>query len=101
YTQNTKCSTSKARRGLHLALPALCLARSLGSIRLEQPHRQAYTACAGKLRPRRLKMARLVRLDHSGHTELAEWSAGDRLSYERAAELFQDQLGVGYMGVAK
>jgi hypothetical protein len=46
-------------------------------------------------------MARLVRLDQSGHTELAEWSAGDRLSYERAAELFQDQLGVGYMGVAK
>jgi hypothetical protein len=46
-------------------------------------------------------MARLVRLDHSGHTELAEWSAGDQLSYERASELFQDQLGVGYMGVAK
>jgi hypothetical protein len=46
-------------------------------------------------------MARLVRLDQSGHTELAEWSAGDAESYELAAALFREQLDVGYMGVAK
>jgi hypothetical protein len=46
-------------------------------------------------------MSRLVRMDRSGHTELAEWIAGDRSSYERAAALFEEQLAVGYMGVAK
>jgi hypothetical protein len=46
-------------------------------------------------------MARLVRLDQSGHTELAEWAAADQGAYQRAAELFRAQLDVGYMGVAK
>jgi hypothetical protein len=46
-------------------------------------------------------MARLVRLDQSGHTDLAEWSAADRAAYQRASKLFREQLGVGYMGVAK
>ena len=46
-------------------------------------------------------MARLVRLDQSGHTELAEWTAADGAAYERAAALFEKQLGPGYMGVAK
>jgi len=46
-------------------------------------------------------MARLVRLDRSGDTELAEWSRDDRQSYEYAAAVFRDQLAGGYMGVAK
>jgi hypothetical protein len=46
-------------------------------------------------------MARLVRLDRSGHTELAAWSRDDRSSYEEAAAVFRDQLAVGYMGVAR
>jgi hypothetical protein len=46
-------------------------------------------------------MARLVRLDRSGDTELAAWSGGDRASYEEAAAVFREQLAGGYMGVAK
>jgi hypothetical protein len=46
-------------------------------------------------------MARLVRLDRSGNTELAAWSEDDRASYEQAAAVFREQLAVGYMGVAK
>jgi hypothetical protein len=46
-------------------------------------------------------MSRLVRLDQSGHTELAEWRADDGAAYDRASKLFREQLGVGYMGVAK
>jgi hypothetical protein len=46
-------------------------------------------------------MARLVRLDRSGNTELAAWSEDDRASYELAAAVFREQLAVGYMGVAK
>jgi len=46
-------------------------------------------------------MARLVRLDRTGHTELAEWSAGDPDSHVRAATLFEEQLAGGYMGVAQ
>ena len=48
-----------------------------------------------------VEMARLVRLDQSGHTELAEWTAADQAAYDKAAGLFQEQLDVGYMGVAK
>ena len=46
-------------------------------------------------------MSRLVRMDGSGHVELAEWSAGDQASYERAAALFEGELATGYMGVAR
>jgi hypothetical protein len=46
-------------------------------------------------------MSRLVRMDRSGHTELAEWSDSDQSSYDRAARLFEEQLSGGYMGVAK
>jgi len=46
-------------------------------------------------------MARLVRLDRSGNTELAAWREGDHVSYEKAAAVFREQLAGGYMGVAK
>jgi hypothetical protein len=46
-------------------------------------------------------MARLVRLDRSGNTELAVWSDGDQASYAQAAAVFREQLAGGYMGVAK
>jgi hypothetical protein len=46
-------------------------------------------------------MARLVRLDRSGDTELAAWSATDSGSYERASAVFDEELAGGYMGVAK
>jgi hypothetical protein len=46
-------------------------------------------------------MARLVRLDRSGNTELAAWSEQDERSYELAAAVFREQLAGGYMGVAK
>jgi hypothetical protein len=46
-------------------------------------------------------MARLVRLDRSGNTELAAWSDGDETSYQQAAAIFRAQLEGGYMGVAR
>ena len=46
-------------------------------------------------------MARLVRLDRSGNTELAAWTDGDQVSFQQAAEVFREQLAGGYMGVAK
>jgi hypothetical protein len=44
---------------------------------------------------------RLLRMDRSGHTELAAWTAGDTGSYEQAATIFRQQIDGGYMGVAK
>jgi hypothetical protein len=46
-------------------------------------------------------MARLVRLDRSGNTELAAWTDSDQGSYDRAATIFREELAGGYMGVAK
>ena len=46
-------------------------------------------------------MSRLLRMDRTGHTELAAWTPRDPLAYERAATIFDEQLAGGYMGVAK
>jgi len=44
-------------------------------------------------------MARLVRMDQTGHTTLAEWTRGDPGSVEAAVEAFRAELDRGYFGV--
>ena len=41
-------------------------------------------------------MSRLVRMDHTGHTTLAEWTADDPLSSEAAIAAFRAELDQGY-----
>ncbi|HEY1274334.1 MAG TPA: hypothetical protein VGF25_05470 [Thermoleophilaceae bacterium] len=43
-------------------------------------------------------MARLIRLDGSGHTTLAEWTAADDAAFEAAVDEFREQQGLGYIG---
>jgi hypothetical protein len=40
-------------------------------------------------------MARLIRMDRSGHTELASWTADDPASREAAVEAFRRELDAG------
>jgi hypothetical protein len=42
-------------------------------------------------------MSRLIRLDRSGHTTLAEWSAGDLEAQECALEAFRRELDNGML----
>ena len=44
-------------------------------------------------------MARLIRMDQTGHTTLAEWTAGDEGSAEAAVAAFREQLDAGYYAV--
>ena len=44
-------------------------------------------------------MARLIRMDHTGHTTLAEWTAGDEAAVEAAVTAFRAQLDEGYYAV--
>ena len=44
-------------------------------------------------------MAKLIRMDHTGHTTLAEWTAGDEAAVEAAVTAFREQLDAGYYGV--
>ena len=44
-------------------------------------------------------MARLIRMDHTGHSTLAEWTADDPAGHEAAVEAFRRQLDQGYIGV--
>lgn len=44
-------------------------------------------------------MSRLVRMDQTGHTTLAEWSASDPESVEAAVAAFRQELDRGYFGV--
>lgn len=44
-------------------------------------------------------MSRLVRMDHTGHTTLAEWTAGDEQSTRTAAAVFDEQLEQGCFAV--
>ncbi len=45
-------------------------------------------------------MSRLIRMDHTGHTTLAEWTAEDPAATEAAREAFAVELGRGYYAVA-
>jgi len=44
-------------------------------------------------------MARLIRMDRTGHTTLAEWTAADAASIEAAVAAFREQLDDGYYAV--
>jgi hypothetical protein len=44
-------------------------------------------------------MARLIRMDQTGHTTLAEWTAGDDAATEAAVAAFRMQLDAGYYAV--
>jgi hypothetical protein len=44
-------------------------------------------------------MSRLIRMDSTGHSTLAEWTTEDQLGYETAVEEFRRQLDDGYIGV--
>ena len=43
-------------------------------------------------------MSRLVRMDRTGHTELAEWTAQDDAAFASAAVQFEGQLELGFIG---
>ena len=44
-------------------------------------------------------MSRLIRMDHTGHSTLAEWAADDQAAFDVAVEEFRRQLDEGYIGV--
>jgi hypothetical protein len=44
-------------------------------------------------------MSRLIRMDQTGHTTVAEWTAEDPASVEAAASAFRKQLDQGYYAV--
>lgn len=45
-------------------------------------------------------MPRLIRLDRSGHTELASWSAEDRGAQQQALDAFRRELDAGMLASA-
>ena len=44
-------------------------------------------------------MARLIRMDGTGHTTVAEWTAEDEQAVEAAVAAFREQLDAGYYAV--
>lgn len=44
-------------------------------------------------------MARLVRMDRTGHTTLAEWTVDDAEAVEAAVTAFREQLDRGYFAM--
>ncbi len=42
-------------------------------------------------------MSRLIRMDRTGHTELASWSAGDAASQQAAISAFRRELDEGML----
>lgn len=44
-------------------------------------------------------MSRLIRMDQSGHTTLAEWTVEDPESVQAALDEFRAQLDQGYLAV--
>ena len=44
-------------------------------------------------------MARLIRMDHTGHTTLARWTADDPEAVEAAVAAFREELDRGYFAM--
>ena len=44
-------------------------------------------------------MSRLIRMDHTGHSTLAEWATEDQAAYDAAVDEFRRQLDDGYIAV--
>lgn len=44
-------------------------------------------------------MSRLIRMDHTGHSTLAEWTAGDSAAFDAAVAAFRAELQQGYYAV--
>lgn len=44
-------------------------------------------------------MSRLVRMDATGHTTLAEWTTQDYAAFDRAVALLRQELDRGYFAV--
>ncbi len=44
-------------------------------------------------------MSRLIRMDHPGHSTLAEWTADDPQAVEAAVEAFRQELDRGYFAM--
>ena len=42
-------------------------------------------------------MARLIRMDRTGHSTVAEWTAGDAAAEEAAVEAFRRELDAGML----
>jgi hypothetical protein len=45
------------------------------------------------------RMSRLIRMDHSGHSTLAEWTADDPAAVEAAVQAFRTELDRGYFAM--
>ncbi len=44
-------------------------------------------------------MSRLIRMDHTGHSTVAEWSADDPVAVEAAVVAFREELDRGYLAM--
>jgi hypothetical protein len=44
-------------------------------------------------------MARLIRMDHTGHSTLAQWTADDPAAVEAAVQAFRQELDRGYFAM--
>jgi hypothetical protein len=44
-------------------------------------------------------MSRLIRMDSTGHSTLAEWTVEDDTAFDAAVEQFRRELDEGYIGV--
>jgi len=44
-------------------------------------------------------MPRLIRMDQTGHSTLAQWSTAGDTDFEAAVEAFRRELDAGYIGV--
>lgn len=44
-------------------------------------------------------MSKLIRMDQTGHSTLAEWTADDPVAVEAAVKAFRDELDRGYMAM--
>jgi hypothetical protein len=53
----------------------------------------------GRPEPKEVRMSRLIRMDQTGHTTLAQWTADDPEAVEAAVAAFREELDRGYFAM--
>jgi hypothetical protein len=53
----------------------------------------------GRPEPEEVRMSRLIRMDQTGHTTLAQWTADDPEAVEAAVAAFREELDRGYFAM--
>ena len=66
---------------------------------LPPPLRAYHLLALAPIAPKEARVSKLIRMDHTGHSTVAEWTADDPAAVEAAVRAFREELDRGYLAM--